>query len=78
VAGRRKNMKKLERILYLIIISGLSFVFGVFFTFYEIDQRVWNEELLKARDIETRYINYKQKKCYKKSDLDLIILGEIQ
>ena len=56
----------------------MSFFLGVFYTFYEIDQRMWNEELLKARDIETRYINYQQKRCYKKSDLDLIILGKIK
>ena len=56
----------------------MSFFLGVFYTFYEIDQRIWNEELVKARDIETRYINYQQKKYYKKSDLDLIIFGEIK
>ena len=71
-------VKKLERALYIIIFSAMSFFLGVFYTFYEIDQRIWNEELVKARDIETRYINYKQKKYYKKSDLDLIIYGEIQ
>tara|TARA_R100000951_G_C2565696_1_gene157076 strand:- start:408 stop:629 length:222 start_codon:yes stop_codon:yes gene_type:complete len=70
--------KRLERGLYIIIFSAMSFFLGVFYTFYEIDQRIWNEELVKARDIETRYINYQQKRCYKKSDLDLIILGEIQ
>ena len=67
--------KKLERGLYIIIFSAMSFFLGVFYTFYKIDQRTWNEEVLKARDIETRYINYKQKKYYKKSDLDLIIFG---
>jgi len=71
-------MKKLERAFITFIFMGLSFFLGVFYTFYEIDQRVWNEELLKARDIETRYINYKQKKYYKKSDLDLIIFGEVK
>ena len=71
-------VKKLERALYIIIFSAMSFFLGVFYTFYEIDQRIWNEELVKARDIETRYINYKQKKYYKKSDLDLIIFGEIK
>ena len=71
-------VKRLERGLYIIIFSAMSFFLGVFYTFYEIDQRIWNEELVKARDIETRYINYQQKRCYKKSDLDLIILGEIQ
>ena len=70
--------KKLERGLYIIIFSAMSFFLGVFYTFYEIDQRIWNEELVKARDIETRYINYQQKKYYKKSDLDLIIFGEIK
>jgi len=71
-------VKRLERGLYIIIFSAMSFFLGVFYTFYEIDQRLWNEELLKARDIETRYINYKQNKYYKKSDLDLIIFGEIK
>jgi len=71
-------VKKLEKGLYIIIFSAMSFFLGVFYTFYKIDQRMWNEELLKARDIETRYINYKQKKYYKKSDLDLIIFGEVK
>jgi hypothetical protein len=71
-------MKKLERVFIALVFAGMSFFLGVFYTFYEIDQRIWNEELLKARDIETRYINYKQKKYYKKSDLDLIIFGEIK
>ena len=70
--------KRIERLFYIIILTGMSFFIGVFYTFYEIDQRMWNEELLKARDIETRYINYQQKRCYKKSDLDLIIFGEIK
>ena len=70
--------KRLERGLYIIMFSTMSFFLGVFYTFYEIDQRIWNEELVKARDIETRYINYQQKKYYKKSDLDLIIFGEIK
>ena len=68
-------MKRLERGFYILILAGMSFFLGVFYTFYKIDQRTWNEEILKARDIETRYINYKQKKYYKKSDLDLIIFG---
>ena len=44
--------KRLERGLYIIIFSAMSFFLGVFYTFYEIDQRIWNEELVKARDIE--------------------------
>jgi hypothetical protein len=71
-------MKKLERAFITLVFMSMSFFLGVFYTFYEIDQRTWNEEVLKARDIETRYINYKQKKYYKKSDLDLIIFGEVK
>jgi hypothetical protein len=71
-------MNKLEKGFYILILTGMSFLLGVFYTFYKIDQRTWNEEILKARDIETRYINYKQKKYYKKSDLDLIIFGEVK
>jgi hypothetical protein len=54
----------------------LSFFLGVFFTFYEIDQRTWNEEVLKGRDIETRYMNYSEKRCYKDEDLKRIIYGK--
>jgi len=54
----------------------LSFFLGVFFTFYKIDQRTWNEEVLKGRDIETRYMNYSEKRCYKDEDLKRIIYGK--
>jgi len=70
-------MKKIvTRFLYYLIFMGITFLLGVFYTFYEIDQRIWNEEILKARDIETRYINYSEKRCYKKEDLERIIYGK--
>ena len=53
----------------------LCFFCGVFYTFYKIDQRTWNEDILKARDIETRYMNYPTKRNYKKDDLERIIYG---
>ena len=69
-------MKKLERGFYILILVGMSFFLGVFYTFYEIDQRTWNEEILKARDIETRYLNYPTKRTYKSEDLKRIIYGK--
>ena len=69
-------MKQIERIFYGFILIGLSFFCGVFFTFYKIDQRTWNESILKARDMETRYLNYPEKRCYKQDDLERIIYGK--
>jgi hypothetical protein len=34
-----------------------------------------DEEILKARDIETRYLNYPTKRNYKRDDLERIIYG---
>ena len=70
-----KNINIYERLFYLTIIVGISFFCGVFFTFYKIDQRTWNEDILKDRDIETRNINYPIKRNYKKDDLERIIYG---
>ena len=69
-------MKQIELMLYWGTIIGLSFFCGVFFTFYKIDQRTWNESILKARDMETRYLNYPEKRCYKADDLERIIYGK--
>ena len=70
-------MKKIvTRFLYYLIFMGITFLLGVFYTFYEIDQRIWNEEILKARDIETRYLNYPTKRTYKSEDLERIIYGK--
>ena len=68
--------KKLLKAFYILILMGVTFLLGVFYTFYEIDQRIWNEEILKARDIETRYLNYPTKRTYKSEDLKRIIYGK--
>jgi len=71
-----KKINILERLLYLTLIAGICFFTGVFYTYYKIDQRLWNEEILKARDIETRYLNYPTKRNYKRYDLERIIYGK--
>ena len=67
---------RIELLFYGFILAGLSFFCGVFFTFYKIDERTWNESILKARDMETRYLNYPEKRCYKQDDLERIIYGK--
>ena len=66
----------LERLLYIVMICSFCFFIGVFYTYYKIDQRTWNEDILKARDIETRYMNYPTKRNYKKEDVERIIYGK--
>ncbi len=68
--------KKLERAIEFTLVSGLAFIIGVLVTFYKLDHRVWNENINKASDIETRYMNYPTKKCYDTSDLNRIIYGK--
>ena len=69
-------MKRIEKAFYILILMGITFLLGVFYTFYEIDQRIWNEDILKARDIETRYLNYPKQRNYKSEDLERIIYGK--
>jgi hypothetical protein len=69
-------MKRIERGFLILILMGMSFFLGVFYTFYEIDQRTWSETVLKARDIETRYLNYPKKRNYKTEDIERIIYGQ--
>jgi hypothetical protein len=69
-------MKRIERGLLILVLMGMSFFLGVFYTFYEIDQRTWSETVLKARDIETRYLNYPKKRNYKTEDIERIIYGQ--
>ena len=69
-------IKRIEKAFYILILMGITFLLGVFYTFYEIDQRTWNEDILKARDIETRYLNYPKNRCYKVDDLERIIYGK--
>ena len=60
------------------MLTGISFFLGVFFTFYKIDQRLWDENINKAWDIEARALNFPEKSCYNWQDLEIIIFGEIQ
>ena len=71
-----KKINILERLLYLTLIAGICFFTGVFYTYYKIDQRLCNEDILKARDIETRYMNYPKQRNYKQEDLNRIIYGQ--
>ena len=71
-----KKINKYEQLFYTTLICGVCFFCGVFYTYYKIDQRVWNENINKATDIETRYLNYPTKKNYKKDDLEKIIYGQ--
>ncbi len=59
---------------------GVAFFIGVFVTMYKIDNRLWNETVNKAWDIENRFYNYPggEDDCYTLTDLELIIFGEIQ
>jgi len=70
------RQRKIERLFKYFIIGGLCFISGTYYTFYKIDQRLWNEDILKARDIETRYLNYPTKRNYKSEDLKRIIYGK--
>jgi hypothetical protein len=70
--------KRIERLFFNFILIGLSFLCGVFFTFYKIDQRLWNETINKAWDIEARALNFPKKSCYNWQDIEIIIFGEIQ
>ena len=68
--------KKLERAIEFTLVSGLAFIIGILVTFYKLDHRVWNENINKASDIETRYMNYPTQKYYDTSDLNRIIYGK--
>ncbi len=68
----------IERLFYSFMLTGFSFLCGVFFTFYKIDQRLWDETINKAWDIEARAMNFPEKSCYNWQDIEIIIFGEIQ
>ncbi len=70
--------KRINRLFYNFGIAMLFFLLGTFYTYYKIDQRLWNETTQKAWDIEARAINFAQKSCYNWQDIELIIFGEIQ
>jgi hypothetical protein len=70
--------KRLNRLFNNFAIATLFFLLGTYFTYYKIDQRLWNETTQKAWDIEARALNFPQKSCYNWQDIELIIFGEIQ
>ena len=72
------NRKRLNRLFNNFAIATLFFLLGTYFTYYKIDQRLWNETTQKAWDIEARALNFPQKSCYNWQDIELIIFGEIQ
>ena len=70
--------KSLERLFSNFAIGILFFLLGTFYTYYKIDQRLWNDTINKAWDIEARALNFPKKSCYNWQDLEIIIFGEIQ
>ena len=70
--------KRISRLFNNFGIAILFFLLGTYYTYYKIDQRLWNETTQKAWDIEARALNFPQKSCYNWQDIELIIFGEIQ
>ena len=68
--------KRLEIVFKYTMVMGFAFFIGVFTAFIKIynDQEDKNTGI----NIENRYINYQDEKCYTKTDLELIIYGKIQ
>ena len=69
-----------EKIFKYTLVGGIAFFVGMLTTFYKLDQRLWDENINKAIDIETRFYNYPggEDDCYTLTDLELIVFGEIQ
>ena len=68
----------MKKVIKYAIVFGIAFNMGVFTAYYKIDQRLWNENINKANDIETRALNYPMQDCYDWQDIEMIIFGEIQ
>jgi len=68
--------KRIERGFSYLFLMSFAFFIGIFTAFIKIynDQ----EEKNTGVNIENRYINYQEETCYTKTDLELIIYGEIQ
>jgi hypothetical protein len=69
-----------EKIFKYTLVSGVAFFTGMLTTFYKLDQRLWDENINKAIDIETRFYNYPggEDDCYTLTDLELIVFGKVQ
>jgi hypothetical protein len=70
--------KRISRLFNNFGIAILFFLLGTYYTYYKIDQRLWNETINKAWDIEARALNFPKKSCYNWQDIEIIIFGEIQ
>ncbi len=70
--------KRIYKLFKYWAIGTLFFLLGTYFTYYKIDQRLWNENINKAWDIEARALNFPKKSCYNWQDIEIIIFGEIQ
>ena len=62
-----KINKNLRRVVVTLSLIGAGFVYG---------KQTGEQDILKARDIETRYMNYPTKRNYKQDDLERIIYGK--
>ena len=60
-----------KKLFEYTLATGFAFFIGMFVTMSKIDQRLWNEEINKAIDIETRFYNYPggEDDCYTLTDL---------
>ena len=70
--------KRISKLFNNFGIAILFFLLGTYYTYYKIDQRLWNETINKAWDIEARALNFPKKSCYNWQDIEIIIFGEIQ
>ena len=68
--------KRIERGFKYVFLMSFAFFIGIFTAFIKIynDQEDKNTSV----NIENRYLNYPEEKCYTKTDLELIIYGKIQ
>ena len=54
-------------------IAAATFTLGMCVAFY----MVLHSEPCKVYDIQSRYLNYTDKDCYTKSDVELIVFGKV-
>ena len=68
--------KRLERGFKYLFLMGFAFFIGIFTAFI----KIYNDQEQKNTgvNIENRYLNYQDEKCYTKTDLELIIYGKIK
>tara|TARA_R100001143_G_C3303581_1_gene106769 strand:- start:275 stop:487 length:213 start_codon:yes stop_codon:yes gene_type:complete len=68
--------KRLERGFKYLFLMSFAFFIGIFTAFI----KIYNDQEQKNTgvNIENRYLNYQDEKCYTKTDLELIIYGKIK